>query len=127
MDERFVAAAHAVTRAIEAGGVCVIVAGIVYALVRFGRALFASGGRDGAYRALRSDMGRSILLGLEMLVAADIINTVAVEPTLSSVAVLAVIVAIRTFLSFTLELEIDGRWPWQSRRDAERSANRDVS
>ena len=127
MDERFVAAAHAVTRAIEAGGVCVIVAGIVCALVRFGRALFASGGRDGAYRALRSDMGRSILLGLEMLVAADIINTVAVEPTLSSVAVLAVIVAIRTFLSFTLELEIDGRWPWQSRRDAERSANRDVS
>lgn len=65
------------------------------------------------YRRFRQQLGRSILLGLELLVAADIIRTVAITPTLTSVAVLAVIVAIRTFLSFSLELEITGRWPWQ--------------
>ena len=58
-------------------------------------------------------LGRSILLGLELLVAADIIRTVAVAPTYESVGVLAIIVLIRTFLSFSLELEITGRWPWQ--------------
>jgi uncharacterized membrane protein len=61
----------------------------------------------------RSGLGRSILLGLEFLAAADIINTVAVEPTVESLIVLADIVLIRTFLSFSLEVEIDGRWPWQ--------------
>ena len=65
------------------------------------------------YRLFRQQLGRSILLGLELLVAADIIRTVAVTPTLSSVSVLALIVLIRTFLSFSLELEITGRWPWQ--------------
>jgi uncharacterized membrane protein len=66
-----------------------------------------------AYRAYRQLLGRSILFGLELLVAADIIRTVAVTPTFESVGVLAVIVLIRTFLSFSLELEITGRWPWQ--------------
>jgi uncharacterized membrane protein len=65
------------------------------------------------YRAYRQLLGRSILLGLELLVAADIIRTVAVKPTFESVGVLAIIVLIRTFLSFSLELEITGRWPWQ--------------
>jgi uncharacterized membrane protein len=65
------------------------------------------------YRLYRQLLGRSILLGLELLVAADIIRTVAVTPTFQSVGVLAVIVLIRTFLSFSLELEITGRWPWQ--------------
>jgi uncharacterized membrane protein len=65
------------------------------------------------YRRFRHQLGRSILLGLELLVAADIIRTVAVTPTLTSVGVLAVIVGIRTLLSFSLELEISGRWPWQ--------------
>jgi uncharacterized membrane protein len=65
------------------------------------------------YREYRQLLGRSILLGLELLVAADIIRTVAVTPTFTSVGVLAVIVLIRTFLSFSLELEITGRWPWQ--------------
>ena len=65
------------------------------------------------YRSYRQLLGRSILLGLELLVAADIIRTVAVTPTYESVGVLAVIVLIRTFLSFSLELEITGRWPWQ--------------
>jgi uncharacterized membrane protein len=65
------------------------------------------------YRSYRQLLGRSILLGLELLVAADIIRTVAVTPTYESVGVLGLIVLIRTFLSFSLELEITGRWPWQ--------------
>lgn len=72
-------------------------------------------GQRQQYRAYRQYLGRSILLGLELLVAADIIRTVAVTPTLLSVAVLAAIVLIRTFLSFSLELEITGRWPWQAK------------
>ena len=67
-------------------------------------------------------LGRSILLGLELLVAADIIRTVAVTPTYESVGVLAIIVLIRTFLSFSLELEITGRWPWQ-KESSERSSD----
>ncbi|MGV9746449.1 DUF1622 domain-containing protein [Rhodococcus zopfii] len=66
------------------------------------------------YVAYRRNLGRSILLGLEFLVAADIIKTVAVTPTFTSVGVLAIIVLIRTFLSWSLQLEIDGRWPWQT-------------
>lgn len=63
--------------------------------------------------SLRSNLGYTILLGLEFLVAGDIINTVAIEPTMSSLLVLAGIVLIRTFLSFSLEVEIEGRWPWK--------------
>jgi uncharacterized membrane protein len=62
---------------------------------------------------LRATFGRSILLGLEILVAADLIRTIAVEPTLDNLAVLGVLIVLRTFLSFSLEVEIDGRWPWQ--------------
>ena len=71
-----------------------------------------------AYHALRADLGRAILLGLEFLVIADIIGTVAIEPTLQNLGVLAVIVAIRTLLSFALELEVSGRWPWQKHQPA---------
>jgi len=80
----------------------------------------AGGERGDALADLRSNFGRSILLGLEFLIAADIINTVAVTPTLQSVIVLGAIVLIRTFLSFSLELEIDGRWPWQRRAGEKR-------
>ena len=75
------------------------------------------------YRSYRQLLGRSILLGLELLVAADIIRTVAVTPTFVSVGVLAIIVLIRTFLSFSLELEITGRWPWQKEAPAARSGS----
>ena len=75
------------------------------------------------YRSYRQLLGRSILLGLELLVAADIIRTVAVTPTFESVGVLAIIVLIRTFLSFSLELEITGRWPWQSQRESTSAAS----
>ena len=100
-----------VGQAIDAAGVAVIVAGgIVATFVAVGR--FRRRESD-VYRDFRRWLGRSILLGLELLVAADIIRTVAAQPTLTGVAVLAAIVAIRTFLSFSLELEITGRWPWQ--------------
>ena len=73
--------------------------------------------RDDAYRECRQSLGRAILLGLEFLVAGDIIRTVAISPTFGSVGVLAIIVLIRTFLSATLTVEIEGRWPWQARPD----------
>jgi uncharacterized membrane protein len=107
-----------VTRAIEAAGVLVIVLGIVMPSIGFVRSREAD-----RLRNYRSAVGRGILLGLEFLVAADIINTVAMDPTLESLAVLAGIVVIRTFLSFSLEVEIEGRWPWQRHRAGEPGAN----
>ena len=96
---------------VDAAGVAAIVVGAgVAALVAVAR--FRRHESD-VYVEFRQRLGRSILLGLELLVAADIIRTVAITPTLSSVAVLAGIVLIRTFLSFSLELEMTGRWPWQ--------------
>ena len=65
---------------------------------------------------LRRELGKAILLGLEVLVAADIVATVSTEPTMDSVLILAAIVLIRTFLSFSLEVELDGRFPWQAQR-----------
>lgn len=102
-----------ITLAFELVGIAIIVAGAVFSILRYASAMRSAADRARAYRGLRSDLGRSILLGLEFLVAADIINTVAIEPTLRSVAVLAGIVAIRTVLSISLEVEIEGRWPWQ--------------
>jgi uncharacterized membrane protein len=76
------------------------------------------------YRMFRQQLGRSILLGLEFLVAADIIRTVAVTPDARSVAVLGGIVLIRTFLSFSLELEVTGYWPWQKNRQQQQATPR---
>jgi uncharacterized membrane protein len=103
---------EAITMAVELAGIIVIIGGALVSAGLFARAAMRDPPGD-AYRALRSNLGRSILLGLELLVAADIINTVAIEPSLESLAVLAGIVLIRTFLSFSLEVEIEGRWPWQ--------------
>ncbi|MEV6761897.1 DUF1622 domain-containing protein [Streptomyces sp. NPDC051105] len=100
-----------VGRGVDAAGVAIIVVGTLLATVIAGIRLNRR--QAGAYRGYRRRVGRSILLGLEFLVAGDIIRTVAVAPTYKSVGVLAVIVGIRTFLSFSLELEITGRWPWQ--------------
>lgn len=105
--------AHSASRLLELTGVAIIAAGALTTLFLF---LYRVARREELVKsanAFRSAFGRAILLGLEFLIAADIINTVAVRPTLESVAVLAGIVAIRTFLSFSLELEIEGRWPWQ--------------
>jgi uncharacterized membrane protein len=109
---QFTDAVDMVGKGIDTAGVGVMVIG---ALVATGRAVANARQRlPDIYRRFRQQLGRSILLGLELLVAADIIRTVAVTPTLSSVLVLALIVAIRTSLSFSLELEITGRWPWQT-------------
>ena len=98
---------------VDAAGVAAIVIG---ALIASAVALIRLVRRERpVYSPYRRALGRAILLGLELLVAADIIRTVAVSPTLESVAVLAGIVLIRTFLSFSLELEITGRWPWQKK------------
>lgn len=105
-----------VSRAFEVVGVAVIVAGLVLAAFR-GAKLARAGDLMQIYTVVRATFGRSVLLGLEVLVAADIVRTVAVDPTLSNLYVLAVLVAIRTFLSWSLEVEIDGRWPWQRAKE----------
>ena len=112
-----------VTRTVEALGIGVIIVGLVGALAIYGRKLVVGSDREAAFHALRSNLGRAILLGLELLVAADIINTVAVEPTVQSVLVLGGIVIIRTFLSFSLEIEIEGKLPWR-RAETPQGANR---
>jgi uncharacterized membrane protein len=101
---------------IEVVAVGIIVVGLGYALVRSGVAFARR--EDGAYLRLRSTSARILLLGLELLVAADIVRTVALEPSLESVAVLGLLVVIRTFLSWSLVVEIEGRWPWQAERGA---------
>ena len=99
-------------KAIDAAGVAVIVIGMVTSTAV---AAIGLGHRDnGNYRRFRQQLGRTILLGLELLVAGDIVRTVAAQPTLTSVAILGIIVLIRTFLSFSLEVELTGRWPWQT-------------
>ena len=100
-----------VGKGLDGAGVFVIVVGVIAAVIRAGTD--AQAGRPDTYQRLRQQLGRAILLGLELLVAADIVRTVAVTPTLASVGVLGLIVLIRTFLSFSLDVEITGRWPWQ--------------
>lgn len=103
-----------VGKTIDAVGVAVIALG---ALISAAGAVPRLRRKTGdVYRVFRQQLGRSILLGLEFLVAADIIRTVAVTPDARSVAVLGGIVLIRTFLSFSLELEVTGYWPWQKNR-----------
>ncbi len=98
---------------VEVAGVAVLLLGAVFAGGAFATRIVRRATFQDAYHMLRADLGRAILLGLELLVIADIIGTVAIEPTLQNLGVLAVIVAIRTFLSFALELEVSGHWPWQ--------------
>ena len=112
--------AHTVAKVVELSGIAIIAAGAFGTLAIFAMRLAKGSDRGEAITDFRSSLGRAILLGLEFLVAADIINTVAVAPTPLSVAVLAGIVAIRTFLSFSLEVEIEGRWPWQRKRGQQR-------
>lgn len=97
---------------IEAAGVMAILIAAIIATLGFLFGGLRSGDWQGALRRYRANLGRGILLGLELLVAADIIGTVAVTPSLTNLAVLGGIVLIRTFLSFSLEVEIEGRWPW---------------
>ena len=107
-------------RTVDAVGVLIIVAGAVIATVRFAVVREREPGRG--YRSYRQDLGRAILLGLEFLIAGDIIRTVVVAPTLENVLILALIVIIRTFLSMTLQLEVEGRWPWRRGEEPHPSA-----
>lgn len=98
-------------RSVDAVGVLIIVIGAIASSGRFLRNLraeFAS-----AYRSYRQDLGRAIILGLEFLIAGDIIRTVVVAPSVENVLILALIVLVRTFLSVALQLEVEGRWPWK--------------
>ena len=98
---------------IEMIGVGVITLISVYTIAVALRDLVQKRGFNEIVRDARQCLGKGILLALEFLIAADIIHTVAVELTLESVAVLSIVVLIRTFLSFTLEAELTGKWPWQ--------------
>ena len=122
MDEWFSPALKLMTRAIEIGGIAIIVLGLLGASIAVIWQVLRGRSESEAFSLYRSNLGRAILLGLEFLVAADIINTVAIDPTLQSLLVLGGIVLIRTFLSFSLEVEIEGRWPW-NRHKAEDEAS----
>lgn len=105
-------------RFIEVGGVLTILVGTILSIGKF---LFSKQGKGKrSYRILRQELGKAILLGLEILVAADIIATVVTKPTMDKVLTLGLVVLIRTFLSLSIELEIEGRFPWQRKPSEER-------
>lgn len=106
---------RSVSDVMDALGVAVVSIGVLWGLFSFARGLITQTA-DIAYKNFRIQIVRSLILGLEVLVAGDVIRTVAISPTLTSVAVLGAIVLIRCFLSWSLTLEIDGRWPWQAPR-----------
>jgi uncharacterized membrane protein len=102
---------------IEVLAVVIIVGAIFYAMGHYLVQAAIRPEREERYKQLKVRLGRALLLGLEILVAADIVRTVALEATLQSVAVLGLLVLIRTFLSWALVVEIEGRWPWQPERE----------
>ncbi len=113
------AIADVIARWLELAGVAIIVLGIILSTALFLQRGARGGGWRGAYQEYRSNLGRGILLGLELLVGADIISTITAPLTVESVGLLGGIVVIRTFLSFSLETEIEGCWPWaRAARDA---------
>jgi uncharacterized membrane protein len=109
-------AIFAISEAIDFTGVAVIAVGALIGVIRFAQDFARQERMAEAYDRLRTFLGRSLLLGLEFLVAGDIIKTVAIEPTFDSVIVLAIIVLVRTVLSLSIDVEIDGRWPWEAAR-----------
>lgn len=122
-DEALLAVAGVAAKAFELAGIGVIILGALVAAFTFAFGLVRGAGEgEDRIAAFRRVLGRAILAGLELLVAADIIRTVAIDPTLEKVLVLGLIVIIRTFLSFSLEVEIDGRWPWQKKARADRES-----
>jgi uncharacterized membrane protein len=101
-----------VVTCVEAAGAAIMIVGGLGALVVAAVAIARRETRADAYTHLRRNLGRAILLGLEVLIIGDIVRTIIVDPTLESVAVLGLIVVIRIVLSFSLEIEMDGTWPW---------------
>ena len=121
-DADFKNAVDVISKVIDGAGVVIVVVGLLLATGAFALAQRDRDQRPPAYRVYRQQVGKSILLGLEFLVAADIIRTVAVAPSFRGVGVLAVVVAVRTFLSFALGVELEGRWPWQSHQTPTRAS-----
>jgi uncharacterized membrane protein len=109
-------------KAFEVAGVAILAVGSVIALVRAAMSMLR-GERSSTYERARRDVGRSILLGLEVLIIADIVETITIDPALESALALALIVAVRTFLSFSLEIELDGIVPWRKRSTAKAQRN----
>jgi uncharacterized membrane protein len=107
---------EAIGRGVDVAGVVAIAGGIGLTIIVAAIRLLRR--QPQVYRRFRQEVGRAILLGLELLVAGDIIRTVALSPTLVSIAILSGIVLVRTFLSFSLEVELTGKWPWQRGSDA---------
>jgi uncharacterized membrane protein len=104
-----------VVRAFEIAGVAILAIGSLIAMAGAGAALLRGNG-EVAYERARHDVGRAILLGLEVLIIADIVKTITIDPTLESALTLGVIVVVRTFLSFSLEIELEGVVPWRAKR-----------
>jgi uncharacterized membrane protein len=109
-----------VVQVIEAVAVAILALGVAGVMIRALAQLVGRPDRTGIYRKVRDGLGRVLLLGLEVLIAADIIATVALDLTLESAASLGLIVLIRTFLTWAIEVETDGRWPWQGNQGAQR-------
>ena len=108
--------AREVAETIEVLAIAAIVAGVVISIVA-GLVTWARGDAEVAFERFKHYIARGLLVGLDLLIAADVIKTVTLEGTLESAAVLGLLVVIRTFLSWTLVLEVEGRWPWQRNRD----------
>lgn len=111
-------------KVLEIAGAAIILGGVVLASALFLREGWSSHDWRRSYEHYRANLGRGILLGLELLVGADIIGTITAPLTFTSVGLLAVVIVIRTFLSFSLETEIEGCWPWQRRSAADADKRR---
>jgi uncharacterized membrane protein len=114
-----------VVKAFEIAGVAVLAVGSIVALLNAIRALWR-GERELAYEGARQDVGRAVLLGLEVLIIADIVETITIDPTLESAGTLGLIVLVRTFLSFSLEIELEGVVPWRRRASSDPTVTRDA-
>jgi uncharacterized membrane protein len=111
---------EAAALAIELLAIAIILIAIIVSTWRYvSRQLQRDGRERDAYGDYREGLAKSLLIGLEVLVAADVVRTVALEPTLQSVALLGLLVIIRTFLSWSLVVELEGRWPWQAAKSAD--------
>ena len=108
-----------VVKAFEIAGVVMLAVGSIVTLVRAATVL-ARGEHHAAYQTARQGIGRSVLLGLEVLIIADIVQTVTIDPTFESAIILGLIVLVRTFLSFSLEIELEGTLPWRRQQQSEK-------
>ena len=112
MPEPIIQLLESVTRWLEIAGASALILGFLIATVQFAHGTLRRGA-ESAYKAYRQSLGRVVLIGLEILVAATILKTITVDPTPEELGLLAVMIAIRTVLGWTMVLEMNGRWPWQ--------------